>query len=54
MTELGEGKVDIPGAMKTLEEIGYNRWIVTCPGSTNRSDLEKMQINRSYLSSIGY
>lgn len=54
MTELGEGKVDIPGAMKTLEEIGYNRWIVTCPGSTNRSDLEKMQINRSYLKNIGY
>jgi inosose dehydratase len=54
MTELGEGKVDIPQAMKALEEIGYNRWIVVCPGSTNRSDQEKMQINRAYLASIGY
>jgi sugar phosphate isomerase/epimerase len=54
MTELGEGKVDIPKAMKALEEIGYDRWVVTCPGSTDRSDLEKMQINRAYLASIGY
>jgi sugar phosphate isomerase/epimerase len=54
MTELGEGKVDIPRAMKTLEEIGYDRWVVTCPGSTDRSDLEKMQVNRAYLTSIGY
>ena len=54
MTELGEGKVDIPKSMKALEEIGYNRWIVVCPGSTDRSDLEKMQINRAYLANIGY
>jgi sugar phosphate isomerase/epimerase len=54
MTELGEGKVDIPRAMKALEEIGYDRWVVVCPGSTDRSDLEKMQISRSYLASIGY
>ncbi|MEK7399265.1 MAG: sugar phosphate isomerase/epimerase [Candidatus Poribacteria bacterium] len=54
MTELGEGKVDIPGAMKSLEEIGYSRWVVVCPGSTDRTDLEKMQINRKYLASIGY
>jgi sugar phosphate isomerase/epimerase len=54
MTELGEGKVDIARAMKALEEIGYDRWVVTCPGSTDRSDLEKMRINRAYLASIGY
>lgn len=54
MTELGEGKVDIQKAMKALEEIGYDRWVVVCPGSTNRTDLEKMQINRTYLKSIGY
>ena len=54
MTELGEGKVDIPRAMKTLEEIDYERWVVVCPGGTDRSDMEKMQINRSYLTSIGY
>ncbi|MFC1715951.1 sugar phosphate isomerase/epimerase family protein [Candidatus Poribacteria bacterium] len=54
MTELGEGKVDIPRAMKALEDIGYDRWVVTCPGSTDRSESEKIQINRAYLKSIGY
>ena len=53
MTDLGEGRVDISAAIKALEEIGYDRWVVVCPGLTNRSDLEKMQFNRAQLTSIG-
>ena len=53
--ELGEGNLlDFPGTLKSLEEIGYNRWVVTCPGNTDRTDEEKMRVNRGYLKSIGY
>lgn len=53
--ELGEGNMlDFPGTLKALEDIGYDRWIVVCPGNTDRTDEEKMIVNREYLSSIGY
>lgn len=54
--ELGEGNIlDFPAALKTLEEIGYNRWVITCPGqASNRSDFERMKINREYLRGLGY
>ncbi len=53
--ELGEGPMcDYVAFLKTLEEVGYRGWITVCPGQTERSDHEKMQINRAYLRSIGY
>ena len=53
--ELGEGElVDVPACLKTLDEIGYDRWVVTCPGDTQRTEEEKMKMNREYLRSIGY
>ena len=53
--ELGEGPMcDYVAFLKTLEEVGYRGWITVCPGQTERSDHEKMQINRAYLHSIGY
>jgi sugar phosphate isomerase/epimerase len=53
--ELGEGNIlDFPGTLKTLKEIGYDRWIVVCPGNTNKTDEEKMRVNRKYLQSLGY
>ncbi|MBI4530552.1 MAG: sugar phosphate isomerase/epimerase [Candidatus Latescibacteria bacterium] len=53
--ELGEGDLlDFPRTLKTLDEIGFDRWVVACPGETDRSDEEKMQINRAYLKGLGY
>ena len=53
--ELGEGNLlDFPGTLKALKEIGYERWIVVCPGNTNRTDEEKMRVNREYLQRLGY
>jgi sugar phosphate isomerase/epimerase len=53
--ELGEGNLlDFPMTLKTLCEIGFNRWVVACPGETDRSDEEKMRINRAYLRELGY
>ncbi len=53
--ELGEGPMcDYAAFLKTLAEIGYRDWITVCPGVTERTEDEKMQINRAYLKSIGY
>ena len=53
--ELGEGGLlDFAASMKTLEEIGYNRWITVCPSQSDRSDEEKMRRDRDYLRQLGY
>ncbi|MFQ6042895.1 MAG: sugar phosphate isomerase/epimerase family protein [Candidatus Poribacteria bacterium] len=53
--ELGEGNIlDFPGTLKALGEIGYDRWVTVCPGNTDRTDEEKMRVNREYLRSLGY
>ncbi|MDP6114924.1 MAG: sugar phosphate isomerase/epimerase [Planctomycetota bacterium] len=53
--ELDEGElVDVPACLKALEEIGYDRWVVTVPGDTQQSDQEKMVVNREYLRSVGW
>ncbi len=47
--------MDFPAIMKTLEEIGYDRWVTACPGQVEgRSDEERMQVNRDYLRGLGY
>ena len=54
--DVGGGTVmDFPKIMKTLEEIGYNRWVTACPGQdSGYSDEERMHINRRYLRKLGY
>ena len=53
--ELGEGDLlDYPGTVKVLDDIGYDRWVVVCPGNTNRTDEERMEVSREYLRSLGH
>jgi sugar phosphate isomerase/epimerase len=54
--DVGSGTVmDFPKIMTTLEDIGYDRWVTACPGQIeDRSDQERMQVNRGYLQQLGY
>jgi sugar phosphate isomerase/epimerase len=54
--DVGGGTVmDFPKIMKTLEDIGYDRWITACPGQDgDYSDEERMRVNRGYLRELGY
>lgn len=53
--ELGQGPMcDYPAFLAALREAGYAGWITVCPGEAKRPEIEKMQINRQYLHSIGY
>jgi sugar phosphate isomerase/epimerase len=45
---------DYPAFLKALQDIEFDGWIVSCPGNTDRTDEEKMRINRQYLTGIGY
>jgi inosose dehydratase len=53
--ELGQGDVDFPGALKALQEIGYDGWIVVeqdvLPGSG--SPKLSARKSREYLRSLG-
>ena len=53
--ELGEGGLlDFGAAMKSLEEIGYDRWVTVCPSQSDIPDEEKMRRDRAYLRKLGY
>ena len=55
--ELGKGNMglDIPGALRALENIGYDGWIsVEQDSVTGHSPAETAQVNRMYLRSLGY
>ena len=53
--ELGDGGLlDFGAAMKSLEEIGYDRWVTVCPSQSDLPDLEKMKRERAYLRKLGY
>ena len=53
--ELGEGPMcDYPAFLQALKNINFDGWIVSCPGNTDRTDEEKMKMNRQYLTGIGY
>ena len=54
--DVGAGNVmDFPGIMSTLAELNYDRWITACPGMVeDRSDEERMTVNRAYLRQLGY
>ena len=47
--------MDFPKIMTTLEDIGYDRWVTACPGQIeDRSDQDRMRVNREYLQQLGY
>ncbi|MEM7144894.1 MAG: sugar phosphate isomerase/epimerase family protein [Verrucomicrobiota bacterium] len=51
----GEGEVDFEGALKALEEIGYDRWFVLEGGKVGDfTQTETMEKHAAYLRSIGY
>ena len=39
--------------LRTLEEAGFDGWVVAVSGGT-RDSVESMKINRAYLRSVGY
>ncbi|MEM9281783.1 MAG: sugar phosphate isomerase/epimerase family protein [Verrucomicrobiota bacterium] len=51
----GEGDVDFVGALKALDEIGYDRWFVLEGGKVGDfTQTETMEKHAAYLRSIGY
>ena len=53
--ELGQGQMcDFSSFLSALETIGYEGWITGCPGQTSIDEQTRMQVNRSYLASLGY
>ena len=51
----GGASLDFPGIMETLKSIGFDRWITACPGQVeDRTDEERMKVNRDYLRRLGY
>lgn len=51
----GEGEVDFVGALKALEEIGYDRWFILEGGKVGDfSQTETMEKHATYLRSAGY
>lgn len=53
--ELGDGPMcDYSAFMGALESIGFTGWVTVCPGEVERTEEEKMRINRAYMRSIGY
>ena len=51
----GGTEIDFPGVMRTLGDIGYNRWVTACPGKLeDRLDEDRMKVNRRYLRQLGY
>jgi sugar phosphate isomerase/epimerase len=53
--ELGEGPMCDYGAfLGSLQEAGYDGWITVCPGAADRTEEERMRLNRDYLTSLGY
>lgn len=53
--ELGEGPMcDYSAFMAALQEAGYEGWITVCPGEAERSEEQKMRINRAYMRGIGF
>ncbi|MEM1443180.1 MAG: sugar phosphate isomerase/epimerase family protein [Verrucomicrobiota bacterium] len=51
----GEGEVDFEGALKALEEIGYDRWYILEGGKVGEfNQIETMEKHASSLRKIGY
>jgi sugar phosphate isomerase/epimerase len=52
--DIGEGMMcDFPAFLSAVQEVGYDDWVVVCPGGA-RPAAESIAGNRAYLKSIGY
>ena len=54
LTDLGEGIVPVKESLEGIRDLGYDGWVVTHGGTTDRSPKEKSRIRRDYLKSIGF
>ena len=53
--DLDEGTlVDTGACLEALDAIGFERWVVACPGDSSRSDEQRIRCNRAYLRGLGY
>ena len=54
-SDMGDGPMcDFKAFLKALEEIGYADWITVCPGNTDRTEKQQMEVNRTYMKKLGY
>jgi sugar phosphate isomerase/epimerase len=61
LCDVGEGEsVDFAGILKALEEIGYSRWVTSCPGvpipgqDDTLGEARSSRKMREYLKRLGY
>ncbi len=52
-TELGRGRLDVPGLLEALREIGYEGWLMVEQDSTWLAPAESARISRAYLRELG-
>ncbi len=52
-TELGHGRLDVAGLLKTLRDIGYDGWLMVEQDSTWLAPIDSARRSREYLRSLG-
>jgi inosose dehydratase len=52
-TELGRGRLDVPGLLRALSEIGYAGWLMVEQDSTWLPPVESARASRAYLRGLG-
>ncbi len=54
LKDLGEGIIPVKESLEGIRALGYDGWVATHGGTTDRSPKEKSRICREYLKSIGF
>jgi inosose dehydratase len=52
-TELGRGRLDVPGLLAALRAIDYAGWLIVEQDSSWHAPAESARISRDYLRSLG-
>jgi inosose dehydratase len=52
-TEVGRGRLDVPGLLSALREIGYAGWLMVEQDSSWLAPAASARASRAYLSSLG-
>jgi inosose dehydratase len=52
-TELGRGRLDVPGLLEALRDISYDGWLMVEQDSTWLAPIESARTSREYLRSLG-
>ncbi len=52
-TELGRGRLDVPGLLAALRDIGYSGWLMVEQDSTWLRPAESARVSREYLRGLG-